>query len=328
MNPSSGSRRLLRVWYVSAQRLCNFDCSYCVSTGTWSKSRKHNWQDPGDLDRFKAVVRWIGTRPQPVAVRLGSLGEPFASNEFLTEAGWLTRQSGVRYVELVSNGSLLERRLPRLDKDANLAKLSLWLTYHDGQIPLERFIRNARFAQEEFGCFVVVNALLFPGNAQMVREVGDAAREAGLRFNLDLGYDPQAPSDDFDYSTAGPDRAVPVLRDPDVLDEVARLGGETDLTRTALLALRNPLGEMCSAGHDSIFIGIDGEVYPCSRYHVLEQGRLGNILDPDFRLDLRTEQWSGCRAENGCCNKEDFLNLRQAGGLRPEIVPSLGWVDA
>lgn len=328
MSSHAEKNRPLRIWYVSGQRLCNFDCSYCVSTGTWSKSRKYDWQDPGDLERFRTIVRWIGTRPQHVSVRLGSLGEPFASRDFLAEAGWLTRQSTVRYVELVSNGSLLERRLPRLDKDANLAKLSLWLTYHDGQIPLDRFIRNARFAQEEFGCFVVVNALLFPDNTQTVERVGEAARAAGLRFNLDLGYDPHAPSEEFDYDAAGPDRAVPVLKDPDVLNEVRRLGGETDLVRTALTALRNPSGRPCSAGYDNIFIGIDGEVYPCSRYHVLEQNRLGNILEPGFRLDLRAEEWAGCHASNGCCNKEDFLNLRQARGLRPETVPSLGWTDA
>lgn len=326
MTPTPENDRTLRVWYVSGQRLCNFDCPYCVSTGTWSKSRKYNWQDSGDLEKFRTIVRWIGTRAQPVSVRLGSLGEPFASNEFLAEAGWLTQQSTVRYVELVSNGSLLERRLPRLDKDANLAKLSLWLTYHDGQIPLDRFIRNARFAQEEFGCFVVVNALLFPDNSKMVEQVGDAARAAGLRFNLDLGYDPHAPSD-FDYD-ASPDHAVPALQDPNVMEEVQRLGGATELTLTALTALRNPLGRMCSAGYDNIFIGIDGEVYPCSRYHVLEQDRLGNILEPGFRLGLRAERWKGCRAVNGCCNKEDFLNLQQASALRPETVPSLGWTDA
>jgi hypothetical protein len=322
----------VRIWYVARQRLCNLDCPYCVSVGSWSKSRTYDWADSGDRDAFAAIVAWLGLRPFPVAVRLGSLGEPFASPFFLEKAGWLTRQPSVRYVELVSNASLLQRRLPAMEAQANLGKLSLWLTWHDGQMSLERFIAAAVFAQETYGCFVVVNALLFSDddtdpNTQAATRLREAADEAGLRFNLDLGYDPQAPSENFDHDGDAA-RAVPLMRTADALDAVTKHGGDPELTRLALLGLTAPLGRDCRAGHDYLFIDIHGQAYRCSRYAVLDRHPYGNVLDPGFELNLRPRTWAPCEAEAGCCNKEDFLNLHDAQSLRARDVPSLGWTDA
>jgi hypothetical protein len=318
----------VRIWYVAGQRLCNFTCEYCVSTGDWAKSRRYDWKDPADRDTFAAAARWIGTRPFDVEVRLGSLGEPFASPFFLDQAAWLTRQSTVRYVELLSNASLLTTRLPKLEKIANLGKLSLWLTWHDGQIPLERFIAAAAFAQEEYGCFVVVNALLFEGDdIDTVRRAGEAAGAAGLRFNVDLGYDPTAPSEAFDDASAAAD-AVPLLRTHDALAAVRAAGGDGALTDLALIGLTSPTGRACRAGHDYVFIDIHGQAYRCSRYAVLDLEPLGNVTTPGFDLPLRTDRWAPCAAAGGCCNKEDFLNLADGAALRRPDVPSLGWTDA
>lgn len=235
----------VRIWYVAAQRLCNFDCPYCVSVGSWAKSRRYDWKDPGDRDTFTSITGWLGSRPFEVEVRLGSLGEPFASPFFLKRAGWLTRQPGVRYVELLSNACLLKQRLPTIESMANLGKLSLWLTWHDSQMSLEKFICAARFAQEEYGCFVVVNALLFD-DSETVKRVKSAALEAGLRFNVDLGYDPFAPSKAFEH-TGDAAAAVPLMRTADALSTVVACGGDGALTEVALMGLTSPLGRPCRA---------------------------------------------------------------------------------
>jgi hypothetical protein len=317
----------MRIWYVAGQRLCNFDCPYCVSTGDWSKSRRYDWTNPADRDVLAAVVAWIADRPQPVEVRLGSLGEPFASSFFLHQAGWLTRQDNVRYVELLSNASLLERRLPLLADTADLAKVSLWLTWHPGQIDLEKFITAAALAHDRYGCFVVVNALLFdPAETTQTQQVRDAARRAGLRFNLDLGYDPAAP-------TASPTGAVPLLctvghdqnRAVEVVEEA---GGDVALTKLAITALAGPRGLQCRAGHDYLFLDIHGVAYRCSRYAAEDLHPLGRVLDPGFRLETQEATWAPCAAAGGCCNKEDFLNLRLGERLRPHGLPSLGWTGA
>ncbi|WP_052711222.1 hypothetical protein [Pseudofrankia sp. DC12] len=317
----------MRIWYVAGQRLCNFGCPYCVSTGDWSKSRRYDWTDPADRDVLAATVGWIGSRPQPVEVRLGSLGEPFASSFFLQQAGWLTRQDNVRYVELLSNASLLERRLPLLAETAEMAKVSLWLTWHPGQIGLEKFTDAAALAHDAYGCFVVVNALLFdPADAAGARRVRDAARRAGLRFNLDLGYDPTA-------TTASPTGAVPLLcavgHDHErALQVIEEAGGDPALTRLALTALAGPRELECRAGHDYLFIDIHGVAYRCSRYAAADLHPLGRVLDPGFRLETRAATWAPCGANGGCCNKEDFLNLRLGERLRPRDLPSLGWIGA
>ncbi|MYX27442.1 hypothetical protein GTY75_12400 [Streptomyces sp. SID8381] len=299
-----------------------------MSVGSWAKSNRYDWKNPADRNTFAAVVDWIASRPQPVEVRLGSLGEPFASPFFLQKAGWLTRQTSVRYVELLSNGSLLKRRLPKLEERTNLGKLSLWLTWHEGQIELEKFIEGAAFAQDEYGCFVVVNALLFDGHDTVaIQRVRAAAATAGLRFNVDLGYDPTAPSESLDQG-GDPARAVPAMRDADVVAAVGACGGDTALTQAALAGLASPLGRPCRAGHDYVFIDIHGQVYRCSRYAALGREPLGSVLDAGFELPLRAERWAPCEARSGCCNKEDFLNLQLAAPLRARDVPSLGWTSA
>lgn len=313
----------VRIWYVSAQRLCNFRCLYCVSINDYAKSDTEDWSRPGDLADFGRIVSWIGERPFRVGVRLATLGEPFASWPFLDRAAWLSTRPNVEFVELLTNGSLLKRRLEHLHRYGAIGKISLWVTHHHTEISVHRFIQNARLAQEEYGCFVVVNGLLFPDNEDSVIELRRAADRAGLRFNLDLGYDPLTPHGA--HSTI--DAMVPVLReDEGGVSRAIRLGADPELLRLNLSAMRDVRNELCSAGHDYFYIGVRGDVYRCSRYQVLDKNRLGNVLDDGFELKLHDRRWMPCEAEFGCGNKEDFLNLQRRP--RPDVAraPSLGWV--
>ncbi|WP_329173309.1 radical SAM protein [Streptomyces sp. NBC_01477] len=317
--------RLLNIWYVSSQRLCNFRCTYCVSTGDYAKSDTSDWKHERDRDDVGTVVRWMAAQPYPVGVRLATLGEPFASRDFLTQAAWLTQQPRVRFVELLTNGSLLKRRLPVLAETADLSRLTLWITHHHTEIPTARFIENALFARDTYGCFVVVNALLFPDNAEQVSELRRAAHDAGLRFNLDLGYTPGTPNGEFERT----EQMAPLLGTGTSAGMAGALshGANRELLELNVTALGPIKGLPCQAGHDYLYIGINGDVYPCSRYYVLQQDRIGNALDPDFRLELRDDRWAGCKADSGCCNKEDFLNLRARSREERSAVPSLGWLD-
>lgn len=313
----------VRIWYVSAQRLCNFHCAYCVSVNDYAKSNRVDWLSTDEQERFEQIVRWIAAQPFRVGVRLGTLGEPFASRTFLAQAAWLSTQPNIDFVELLTNGSLLRRRLEWLDRDGDISKISLWVTHHSTEIDVSRFIGNARFAQERYGCFVVVNGLFFPDNEAALCELKQATEEAGLRFNLDLGYDPLTPH--AAHTTL--DAMVPVLRekDEDGIAKAIALGADPRILRLNLTAMRDLSHQMCGAGHDYFYIGIRGDVFRCSRYQALGKERLGNILDEKFELRLGDDRWIPCGAEFGCGNKEDFLNLRlyrDQGGLS---APSLGW---
>jgi MoaA/NifB/PqqE/SkfB family radical SAM enzyme len=313
----------VRIWYVSAQRLCNFRCAYCVSVEDYAKSNTKDWFEEDDPERFERIVHWIAARPFRMGVRLASLGEPFTSRIFLAQAAWLSNRPNVDFVELLTNGSLLKRRLEWLDRDGDISKFSLWITYHHTENTISRFIENARFAQETFGCFVVVNCLLFPDNEARISELRLAAEEAGLRFNLDLGYDPLTPHGA--HSTL--EAMVPVLSETkDATARAVRLGANPELLRLNLLAMGDLRHQACGAGHNYFYIGIRGDVYRCSRYQALGKDRLGNVLDDDFELRLNDARWAPCGAGFGCGNKEDFLNLQRRHREGDTPAPSLGWL--
>lgn len=314
------STDLTRIWYVSGQRLCNFTCHYCVSINDYAKSNNVDWASAEERDRFLAIVDWLGTRPYPVGIRLATLGEPFASRTFLDRAAWLTRRDGVRFVELVTNGSLLLNGLGRMEPAADLSKVSLWVTHHATQIAAEKLITNACLARDRYGCFVVVNALLFPDNIEAVRALKRLAADASLRFNLDLGYNPLVPFG----ALAGYHASVPVTAAPDWFETALDLGANEEVLRGSVSAMNDLSAARCRAGHDYFYIGIHGDAYPCSRYQVLKINRLGNVLDEGFEFPRARECWRACQAGAGCCNKEDFLNIEALSGARG-TAPSLGW---
>lgn len=313
----------VRIWYVSAQRLCNFHCSYCVSINDYSKSNTKDWLEQDDQSRFEKIVHWIANRPFRVSVRLATLGEPFTSRPFLALAAWLSTRPNVDFVELLTNGSLLKKRLDLVDREGDITKVSLWITHHHKEINVSRFIENARFAQEKYNCFVVVNGLLFPDNEASIMELKAAAEEAGLRFNLDLGYNPLTPHGTYSML----EEMVPVLLEENGIARAVRLGANPEILRLNLLAMCDLRNQLCSAGHSYFYIGIRGDLYRCSRYQVLGKDRLGNVLDDGFELNLRDAPWAPCEAGLGCVNKEDFLNLQCRNREEKLSARGLGWVD-
>ena len=171
---------------------------------------------------------------------------------------------------------------------------------------------------------MVVNALLFPDNEEAVAELRAAAEEARLRFNLDLGYDPRTPHAGLTELGS----MIPVLGSKDdARCRAVRLGADPEILDLNLSAMNDLRGRTCRAGHDYFYIGIDGDVYRCSRYQALGKDRLGNVLNEGFELELNRDRWVPCHAGFGCGNKEDFLNLRRRPEPATTPLPSLGWVD-
>jgi len=314
----------LKIWYVAPQKLCNFNCSYCVSIGDYAKSNKTNWNNPEELEGFKKIVNWIGERPFKIGLRLGSLGEPFTSEDFLDQVSWLTNKKNIKFVELLTNGSLLKQGLPKLkNKEANFKKLSLWITYHPSQISIEKFIDNVRLAQETYECFVIVNGVIFPDNIEHIKSLKKVADKYNLRLNLDLGYDPLIPATSNGVSDIG--KSIPILQHYPNLNFLLDLGANDMILKTNILSMKKPKDQLCSAGHNYICIAINGDVYPCSRYFVLKKNKLGNILENEDVIKLKSNKWTKCIAKSGCCNKEDFLNLKIIENYTQKITRSLGW---
>ena len=311
----------LDVWYCCDMTLCNFDCAYCVSGSPdkgGPRSRERLWQDDDSPQRFQRILGWIAHIPFSVGLRLQTIGEPFVSDEFLRAASRMSREKNIRFVELVTNGSLLTSRLTRMvdEYGLDLSKLTLWITYHHTEISAERLVENAAYAQQR-GANVVVNALLFPDTVESIAHLHRLCAAHDLCTNVDLGQDFDDSREAFSF--------VPLLQDAQLLNSTALIDEKTAIL--SVVAAVNPKGLNCSAGHNYIFVGRGGDVYPCLGYlRYLPGTKLGSALDPDFVPSLRQEGYSPCGIDMGCTCKEDFLHLELAQpGPSPVYKRSLGY---
>lgn len=276
------------------------------------------WSSPNGLKKYTKILRWISSLPYRVNLRINTAGEPFVSNDFLDGAAWISKQANINFVELLTNASLLEKRLDRVIEQGDTSKISLWMTWHHEQISSKKFIEAAIYAKER-GVSVVVNSLLFPDSLEAAQEMKKLCSQNNLKFNLEIGHDlPFSPS----YREKG---LLPVLSL--MPEQILSLHRDKDILLSGILACINPKGQLCSAGHDYFFIGAYGNVYPCSSYsRGFPCSKLGNALNPNFLPQLRKKTYMPC-AFRGCCGcKEDHFHLKH---IRESILKkkSFGWYE-
>ncbi len=301
-------QRSINIWYVCGLSLCNFDCSYCASGQPGQGDGRTNdrmWRNEDDPARYQKVLDWIGRQPYRIGLRLQTIGEPFVSWDFLKGAVRISESPNIRFVELVTNGSLLKKRLPRFidDHGADPGRFSLWVTYHHTEISAPDLVDQVGFARD-LGVEVVVNSLVFPDNADDLRHLAALCRERDLRLNVDLGQNFNAAYEGRPFVTVLDDKVVAVMRD---------LKTDPRIQVTSITAWGSPAGLQCSAGHDYVHITPDGDVFPCRGYQAGgRKTRLGSAVDETFTLDLRQEEFMRCALVRGCTCKEDFLHMRMA----------------
>ena len=301
-------QRSINIWYVCGLSLCNFDCPYCASgipSQGGGRTNDREWLTEEDSERYENILDWIGRQPYRIGLRLQTIGEPFVSRSFLKGATRISESPNIRFVELVTNGSLLSRRLPRLINDygADPHKFSLWVTYHHTEISAQELVNQVSFARD-LGVEVVVNSLVFPDNASDLRQLAQLCREQEIPLNVDIGYN---------YNNAYTGAPFFTMRDDKVAEVMRELNANAQIQLTAITAAVTPWGLQCSAGYDYVHITPDGELFPCRSYRGGGQKtRLGSALDKDFKLNLRKEEYSRCIFKKGCVCKEDYLHMRIA----------------
>ncbi|MFT4561067.1 MAG: MoaA/NifB/PqqE/SkfB family radical SAM enzyme [Gammaproteobacteria bacterium] len=314
------SKQSINLWYLCGMSLCNFDCAYCASgvpERGGARTRTREWITPEGLSRFNQILEWIPRQPYQIGVRLQTVGEPLVSRDFLRGAARLSNEDNICFVELVTNGSLLRQRVPRLigEFGADPTGLCLWVTQHFGEISTAELIDQVCYARDQ-GIGVVMNALLFPDNLAAVEETVRVCQQQGLELNIDLGQN-------FNNAyTALP--FFPVLGDPN-RSRLPQLGIDARALQATLVAASAPRGLPCSAGHDYVHILMNGDVYPCRTYRSLgAPAKLGSALDSDFVLRLREQEYAPCEAARACICKEDFLHLQYAREPQRAANRSLG----
>jgi MoaA/NifB/PqqE/SkfB family radical SAM enzyme len=287
------------IWYVSDQTLCNFDCAYCVTQPQRRDAGKRMWLADDGAERFRQIVQWMAGLPWRLKVRLQTLGEPFVSTEFIKGAAWLTRQRSIEVVELVTNGSFRAEQFRRFAAEAEVSRLSLWITYHPTEISAEQLVEAAALAQS-LGAFVVVHSLLFPDNREVVARMRALCEERGIRTDVTAGHNYNGAFGSADYVVVAADD--PLLRD--------NYRHET-VMNAMLAAHRNTRGLDCSAGHDYLFVKANGDIFPCLPYGRAGLPlRLGSALQAGFVPPLRRETYAPCQNDGRCSCKEDYLHLK------------------
>ena len=288
----------LDIWYHSALRLCNLDCVYCASK---TDRDALAWPTPDGPEVNRKILEAVASLPNHVRLRCVTAGEPFVSRPYLESIAWTTRQPNIRSVEILTNGSFRERQFRQFADACEIEKLSLWMTFHVGQIEQERFLDAAQLARD-CGAFVVVHGVLFPENVATYESMADEARRRGLQVDFTAGHN-------YNGSHAG--SSVPLM---DVAPaQVAAMYRNAPALDAMLTAHGKLKGMPCSAGHDYFYISPVGDVYPCYRYEAnFPATRLGNLLEHGFTLRRRSREYMPCAMDTGCFCKEDYFHLKSA----------------
>jgi MoaA/NifB/PqqE/SkfB family radical SAM enzyme len=299
---------VLEIWTIIDMTLCNFNCPYCASGQPGQggeRSRDKAWKDETSSTKFQKIIRWVSRIPVPVGLRLQSVGEPFMCEEFLKGAAWLSNQRNIHYLELVTNGSLVKNRWARLAQDANLDRISLWMTYHHTQTTADRIVEAALFAQSQ-GVPVVLNTLVFPDNYDKVEYARKLCDDNKINISTDIGYDLEC--------RTGAKGFIPAFYDDEARTRTL-YGHDLILHEN----ISTHWGERCSAGRNYIYVSSEGEIYRCFQYFMKDKrSTLGNVFDASFKVYAGKELYEPClfsRTER-CFNHEDFFHLETIGCKR------------
>lgn len=299
---------LLDVWYVNDQVVCNFDCTYCVTKKFREANKGKMWRSPESAARFRKILEWIARQPYRIRLRAQTGGEPLLSSDFLDGVAWISHQPNIEFVEFLTNGSLLKGKLfSEFLTKAKVEKVSLWVTFHHGQITPKELVSLAKYAQEK-GPNVVVHGVIFPDNLELLEEFSKAASENAIACSFTLG--------------AKMNGLYPGHSEFPILDtgiaEVKKFITNPASIR-ALLDQLEPKGKQCGAGNGYVYIAGNGSIYPCSPYDRKDLDKLGSVFDDQFTLTIDPEKSSPCKVSrcSGC--KEDYYHLSAyRGELRAE----------
>lgn len=299
----------LDVWYVAPLRRCNFKCSYCVCHQPKILD-SNEWHRQGDLENHLAVMKWISQLPYKVRLRLSTAGEPFVSKDFLNSVANLTHAENLELVEILTNGSYTKDQFEKFVSSSRPDKLSLWMTYHPQEISPEKFLEAAILAKG-LKVPVVVHALIFPDSVESTKVMQERCVSNGITFHAGLGLNMNDA-----YPGMGP---VPALTDTSIPSDV--LAMNVAFPQLVYRVAEKPIGAMCSAGHDYIYINSRAEVFQCNTYSAtLPEFKMGTPVDPNFKLNLRSRKYSPCLSRHACRCVEDYQHLEVARMDKTRLV--------
>ncbi|WP_067483054.1 STM4011 family radical SAM protein [Actinomadura hibisca] len=122
----------LTILYRGPLASCDYDCPYCP----FAKRRDTPEQLRADRAALERFTAWVAAQDHPVSVLFTPWGEGLVRSWYRRA---LVELSHLPHVERVAIQTNLSARTT-WTAEADPSRLALWVTYHPGQVPYERFL--------------------------------------------------------------------------------------------------------------------------------------------------------------------------------------------
>ncbi len=124
------------IYYRGSLSSCNYACGYCPFAKT-SNTRKELLADQAEVERF---VEWVSLRKEKLSLLFTPWGEALGHRYYRNALVRLSRMPAVHRVSIQTNLSAPVDSLAEADTES----LSLWTTYHPGEVSRARFLARCR----------------------------------------------------------------------------------------------------------------------------------------------------------------------------------------
>lgn len=239
------------VWVES--HLCNNVCPYCAIYKL-DKTKRGTWQEW--VEKLNAL------NPEIIDI---TGGEPFLNPNMVDIINGLNCKVGIttnatkdltRYVQEVSPNKVV----------------SMTLSFHPSQntISKEYFIGKCLMLRQR-GFNVTVNFVAYPEQMYLIQGLRQIFESGGIRFHID----PYAEEAEHPYKLN--DKEKDFLRPFITEDRLFKVDRPQETTK------------LCSGGMDYLNIHPNGSVYRCMTLALMNDKPMGNLFDPNFKVNTEFE---------------------------------------
>ncbi len=290
---------------------CNLECGFCLNAFEDGFSRKAFREMPPE--NWISGLNRIKTR-KGVPVTLGG-GEPFVYKGFIDVLNGINPETEIDILTNLRWGEkgldiFIQKVSPeRLKRDSPYA--SIRVSYHPGQHGMEpkSMVKDVKKLQDA-GFSIGVWSVLYPSPEQLqaIYEMQFMCMEAGIDFRLKPFTGKYRGEIYGDYSKF---LGATEHSFPDMQDGIPFLP-ERD-GRPSSGKVNNRETKLCECKTTEVIIGPNGDVYRCHRDLYAGELSVGNILDPNFKIESKFRPCSLFGLCHPCDVKAKTNNRQELG---------------
>ncbi|TDO96242.1 hypothetical protein [Marinomonas balearica] len=251
------SKETLMVRFPNFFRQCNFHCPYCTAD-VGADNIRYKWPY---RDNHRKILENLLKLDKMLNIRLGPAGEFFVSKDLVEDARWLTQQSNVEAVNLITNMGFTEKQYSKFFEGFNLDKVALTVSYHPTEIKdTDVWKKTILTLAEKMPVSIVLVA--YPPLVHMLPMIHEELKELNIPISVN-GFIGSFQGEVYPYAYTE--------KQKEFLKDISFSRHEYEFWINGIKP------GLCNAGYKSIFIDIkDGKVYSCGMPKNIS---LGELLD-------------------------------------------------